>query len=56
MSALGLTVAELADLGVSLISIGGALAGVAWAAPIGADEKINGVDSTDRQAVRPALG
>jgi 2-methylisocitrate lyase-like PEP mutase family enzyme len=40
MSAPGLTVAELADLGVRRISIGGALARVAWAAAIGAAEKI----------------
>jgi 2-methylisocitrate lyase-like PEP mutase family enzyme len=42
MSAPGLTVAELADLGVRRISIGGALARVAWAAAIGAAEKIKG--------------
>jgi 2-methylisocitrate lyase-like PEP mutase family enzyme len=42
MSAPGLTVAELADLGVGRISIGGALARVAWAAAIGAAEKIKG--------------
>lgn len=42
MSAPGLTVAELADLGVRRISIGGALARVAWAAAIGAAEKIRG--------------
>ena len=53
MSAPGLTVAELTDLGVSRISIGGALVGVAWAAATGAGEKINGVDSTDGQAARP---
>ena len=37
-----LGVAELADLGVRRISIGGALARVAWAAAIGAAEKIKG--------------
>jgi 2-methylisocitrate lyase-like PEP mutase family enzyme len=42
MSAPGLTVAELAVLGVRRISIGGALARVAWAAAIGAAEKIRG--------------
>jgi 2-methylisocitrate lyase-like PEP mutase family enzyme len=42
MSAPGLTVTELADLGVRRISIGGALARVAWAAAIGAAEKIRG--------------
>jgi hypothetical protein len=42
MSAPGLTVAELAELGVRRISIGGALARVAWAAAIGAAEKIKG--------------
>src|SRR5580704_3785245 len=42
VSAPGLTVAELADLGVRRISIGGALARVAWAAAIGAAEKIRG--------------
>jgi 2-methylisocitrate lyase-like PEP mutase family enzyme len=42
MSAPGLTVAELADLGVRRISVGGALARVAWAAATGAAEEING--------------
>ncbi|HWY63136.1 MAG TPA: isocitrate lyase/phosphoenolpyruvate mutase family protein [Rhizomicrobium sp.] len=40
MSAPGLTVAELADLGVRRISIGGALARVAWAAMLSAAEEI----------------
>jgi 2-methylisocitrate lyase-like PEP mutase family enzyme len=42
INAPGLTVAELADLGVRRISVGGALARVAWAAAIGAAEKIKG--------------
>ena len=42
MSAPGLPVAELADLGVRRISIGGALARVAWSTAIGAAEKIKG--------------
>lgn len=40
MSAPGLTVGELADLGVRRISVGGALARVAWAAILDAAEKM----------------
>jgi 2-methylisocitrate lyase-like PEP mutase family enzyme len=40
MSAPGLSVAELADLGVRRISVGGALARVAWAAMLSAAEEI----------------
>jgi 2-methylisocitrate lyase-like PEP mutase family enzyme len=36
----GMTVAELADLGVRRISVGGALARVAWNAVIGAAEQL----------------